>query len=137
MSAWYSINGSVLLRSCPEVDAIASKIRAHCDRDFAVSLEPRDAEIVEFSIEGVGEFAAGGVLGLDELLESLGPYSLEAAVLTGQYEDDPCELVVTPTAEAGATALSHFRLNQIKPMLQELIAQDRQSLVTLLQEPDS
>ncbi|HKM55636.1 MAG TPA: hypothetical protein VJY33_19680 [Isosphaeraceae bacterium] len=137
MSAWYSINGSVLLRSCPGVDAIASKIRAHCDRDFAVSLEPRDAEIVEFSIEGVGEFAAGGVLGLDELLESLGPYSLEAAVLTGQYEDDPCELVVASSKEAAAIALSHHRLNQIKPILQELNAQDRESLVTLLLEPGS
>ncbi len=137
MSAWYSINGSVRVRRCPEVRAIAAKIREHCDRDFTVGLVPRDAEVDEFSIEGAGEFAAGGVLVLDELLESLGPYTLEAAVLTGEYENEPCELVVTPTAEAGATALSHFRLNQIKPMLQELTAQDRQSLVTLLQEPDS
>ena len=74
---------------------------------------------------------------LDELLESLGPYTLEAAVLTGEYENEPCELVVAPTAEAGATALSHHRLNQIKPMLQELTAQDRQSLVILLREPES
>jgi hypothetical protein len=42
-----------------------------------------DAEVGEFSIEGTGEFAAGGVLVLNELLESLGPYVVEAAVLTG------------------------------------------------------
>ena len=102
MSAWYSISGSVRVRRCPEVDAIAAKIREHCDRDFAVSLVPRDAEIDEFSIEGAGEFPLGGVLVLDELLESLGPYALEAAVLTGEYENEPCELVVAPTAEAGA-----------------------------------
>ena len=137
MSAWYAISGSVRVRRCPEVDAIAAKIREHCDRDFTVSLVPRDAEVDEFSIEGAGEFAAGGVLVLDELLESLGPYTLEAAVLTGEYENEPCELVVAPTAEAGATALSHYRLNQIKPMLQELTAQDRQSLVILMREPDS
>jgi len=137
MSAWYSISGSIPVRRCPEVDAIAAEIRAHCDRDFAVNLEPRDAEVDEFSIEGAGEFAAGGVLVLDELLESLGSYAVEAAVLTGEYENEPCELVVAPTVEAGATALSHFRLNQIKPMLRKLTAQDRQSLVTLLQEPDS
>jgi hypothetical protein len=137
MSAWYAIGGSIPVRRCPEVDAIAAKIREHCDRDFAVSLVPRDAEVDEFSIEGAGEFAAGGVLVLDELLESLGPYTLEAAVLTGEYENEPCELVVAPTAEVGVTALSRYRLNQIKPMLQELTAQDRQSLVILMREPDS
>jgi hypothetical protein len=94
-----------------------------------------DAEVDEFSIEGTGEFAAGGVLVLDEMLESLGPYAVEAAVLTGEYEHEPCELVVAPTTEAGATALSHHRLNQIRPMLHELNAQDRGSLATLLREP--
>jgi hypothetical protein len=136
MSAWYSISGSLRIRRCPEVDAIAAKIRELCDRDFAVHLEPTDAEIAEFSIEGSGEFAAGGVLGLDELLEALGPYAVEAAVLTGKYENEPYELVVAPTPEAGATALSHHRLDQIKPMLRELTAQDCESLVTLLREPD-
>ena len=62
MSAWYSISGTVRIQRCPEVDAIAAKIRAHCDRDFAVNLVPSG-----------GEFAAGGVLVLDETLESLGP----------------------------------------------------------------
>ena len=133
MSAWYSISGTVRVRRCPEVHAIAAKIRAHCDRDFAVNLVPMDAEVDEFSIEGTGEFAAGGVLVLDETLESLGPYAVEAAVLTGEYENEPYEL---PTTEAGATALSHHRLDQIKPMLRELTAQDRESLVTLLREPD-
>ena len=137
MSAWYAISGSIPIRRCPDVDAIAAKIREHCDRDFAISLVPRDAEVDEFSIEGSGEFAAGGVLVLDDLLESLGPYAVEAAVLTGEYEHEPCELVVAPTAEAGVTALSHHRLDQIKPMLLELTAQDRQSFVTLLREPDS
>jgi hypothetical protein len=45
-------------------------------------------------------------------------------------------LVIAPTAEAGATALSHHRLDQIRPMLHELTAQDRQSLVTLLRDWD-
>ncbi len=137
MSAWYAISGSVQVRRCPEVCAIAARILAHCDRDFAVRLAPQDSEFEEFTIEGAGEFAAGGVLVLDELLESLGPYALEAAVLTAEYENEPCELVIAPTSEAGATALSHYRMNQIKPMLQDLTAQDHQSLVILMREPDS
>ena len=136
MSAWYSINGGFPVRRCQEVNAIVAKIRACCDRDFAVNLVPSGGEVDEFSIDGVGEFAAGGVLVLDELLLSLGPYALDAAVLTGEYENEPCELVIAPTAEAGAIALSRHRLNQIRPMLHELNAQDRQSLVTHLQEPD-
>ena len=100
MSAWYSISGTVRVRRCPEVDAIAAKLRAHCDRDFAVNLVPMDAEVDDFSIEGTGEFAAGGVLVLDELLESLGPYAVEAAVLTGEYENEP---PVTSTRPSGST----------------------------------
>ena len=136
MSAWYSISGTVRVRRCPEVDAIAARIRVHCERDFAVNLVPMDAEVEEFSIEGTGEFAAGGVLVLDETLESLGPYAVEAPVPTGEYENEPCEVVVASSKAAAATALSHHRLDQIKPMLRELTAQDRESLVTLLREPD-
>jgi hypothetical protein len=94
MSAWYSLSGTIQVRRCPEVDAIVAEIRAHCDRDFAVDLVPSGGEVDEFSIDGVGEFAAGGVKVLDELLESLSPYSLEAAVLSCEYEEDACELVV-------------------------------------------
>ena len=42
----------------------------------------------------------------------------------------------TPTTEAGATVLSHHHLDQIKAMLRELTAQDRETLVTLLREPE-
>ena len=136
MSAWYSMNGTVRVRRCREAAAVVAKIQSHCDQNFTVALAAEDDEMDQFSIEGAAEFAAGGVLILDELLLSLGPYALEAAVLTGEYENEPCELVIAPTAEAGAIALSHHRLNQIRPMLHELNAQDRHSLVELLRMPD-
>ena len=60
MSAWYSINGGFPVRRCPEANTIAAEIRAHCDRDFAVDLVPSGGEVDEFSIDGVGEFAAAG-----------------------------------------------------------------------------
>src|SRR5450759_1011820 len=114
MSAWYSLSGTVQVQRCHEVDAIIAKIRSHCGHHFDVDLVPVGSETDEFSIEGAGEFAAGGVLKLDSLIQSLGPHALEAAVLTGEYENEPCELVVAPTAEVGATALSRHRLDQIK-----------------------
>jgi hypothetical protein len=135
MSAWYSIIGTFPVRRCQEANAIVAQIRACCDRDFAVNLVPSGGEVDEFSIEGMGEFAAGGVQALDELPESLGPYSLEAAVLSCQYEEDARGPVVASSKEAAAIALSHHRLNHIRPMLQELNARDRESLVTLLREP--
>jgi hypothetical protein len=137
MSAWYSLRGTIRVRTCPEVDDIAMKIRALCDDDFEVDIVAIDAEIADFSIEGAGQFATLCVLELDDLIVSLGPYAMEAAVMIGEYENDPCELVVSPTTEAGAVALSNHRLNQIKPLLLELTAQDRLSLVTLLREAGS
>jgi hypothetical protein len=91
---------------CHEVEAIIAEIRSHCGRHFAFDVDviPVDSEIDEFSIEGTAEFAAGGELKLDTLIDSLGPHALEGAVLTGNYDNEPCELAVAPTAEAGAIA---------------------------------
>jgi hypothetical protein len=132
MSAWYSLHGTVRVRASPVVDEVIAKIRTHCDRDFAVNLAPVDSETGEFSIEGTGEFAAGGVLVLDELIMSLGPHTVEPAVLTGTYENEPCELVVASSDQAARTALSRLRLEQIKPSLCELTAEDKKLLVDLL-----
>jgi hypothetical protein len=132
LSAWYSLHGSVRVRASPDIDATIAKIRAHCDRGFEVTLVPVDPDISVFSIEGAREFAAGGVLALDELIVSLGPQTIEAAVLTGEYENEPCELMVAPTPHAARSALSRHRLDQIKPALRELTAEDKKSLVDLL-----
>ena len=139
MSAWYSMNGTVRVRRCREVAAVVAKIQSHCDQNFTVALaaEAEDDQMDQFSIEGAGEFAAGGVLILDELLLSLGPYALDAAVLTGEYENEPCELVIAPTPEAAFSALSRHRLEQIKPALRELNTEDKKSLVALLTDQDA
>ena len=137
MSACYSMHGTVRVRASPDVDAIVARIREHCDRDFEVTLVPVDPEISVFSIEGAGEFSSGGVLVLDELIVSLGPHAVEAAVFTGEYESEPCELVVAPTAETAFIALSRHRLDQIKPALRELTAEDKKSLVDLLTDQDA
>jgi hypothetical protein len=134
MSAYYSMHGTVRVRASPDVYAIITKIRDHCDRDFEVNLEQVDPEVSVFSIEGAGEFSAGGVLALDELIVSLGPHTVEAAVFTGDYESEPCELVVAPTPQEGRSALSRHRLDQIKPALRELTTEDKKSLVALLMD---
>ena len=132
MSAYYSMHGTLRVRASPDVDAIVARIRDHCDRDFEVVLEQVDSGINVFSIEGAGEFSSGGVLALDELIVSLGQHAVEAAIFAGEYECAPCELVVAPTPEAAFSALSRYRLEQIKPSVCELTDEDKKSLVALL-----
>ena len=135
MSAWHSLSGSVRVRRCHEVEAIIAVIRSHCGRylAFDVDVIPVDSETGEFSIEGTAEFAAEGELKLDTLIDSPGPHAFEGAVLTGNYDNEPCELAVALTAE-GAIAVSRHRLNQIKPLISDLTTEDRESFAALLQE---
>jgi hypothetical protein len=137
MSAYYSMHGTLRVRASLAVDVIVSRLKEHCDRDFEVALVPVDPEISVFSIEGAGEFSSGGVLALDELIVSLGPHAVEAAVFTGEYESEPCELVIAPTPETACSAISRHRLEQIKPALGELTAEDKKSLVALLTDQDA
>jgi hypothetical protein len=136
MSAWHSLSGSVRVRRCHEVEAIIAVIRSHRGRHFAFDVDviPVDSETDEFSIDGTAEFAAEGELKLDTLIDSLGPHALVGAVLTGNYDNEPCELAVAPTAEAGAIAVSRHRLIQIKPLMSDLTTEDRESFAALLQE---
>jgi hypothetical protein len=135
MSALYSLTEKLRVRSCPEVQTIVARIRDHCETDFDVELAPTDAGGGRFSIDGAAEFAAGGVSLLEELLISLGPFTREGDVLSGQYDGEPCELVVGSTEEACSLALSCHRLEQIRSMARELVARDRRALVAWLQEP--
>jgi hypothetical protein len=77
------------VRASPDVDAIVARIRNHCDRDFDVTLVPVDPEISVFAIEGAGQFAAGGVLVLDELIMSLGPWPLRRPFSRGITRTSP------------------------------------------------
>jgi hypothetical protein len=55
-------------------------------------------------------------------------------VLTGNYDNERCELAVAPTAEAGAIAVSRHRLIQIKLLMSDLTTEGRESFAALLQE---
>jgi hypothetical protein len=55
-------------------------------------------------------------------------------VLTGNYDNEPFELAIAPTAEAGAMAVSRHRLSQLNPLMSDLNMEDRESFASLLQE---
>src|SRR6516164_1558963 len=84
-----------------------------------------EADQLEISVEGGSLSSQGRVLGIEELLTSLGPFALEGAVFSGESDGQPWELVVAPTEEAGRVALSHSRLEEIDPLVDDLTPDDR------------
>ena len=84
-------------------------------------------------MEGGSLFPTGYVLGIEELLCSLGPFASEGAVFSGDCDGQPWEVVVAPSEEAGRVALSQSRLEEIDPLVDDLTAEDRARLVAKLQ----
>ena len=62
------------------------------------------------------------MLGIEELLCSLGPFASEGAVFSGDCDGQPWEVVVAPSEEAGSVALSQSRLEEIDPLVDDLTA---------------
>jgi hypothetical protein len=89
MSSWYSICGWVRIRKCPEVDDIVKQLRDHCGEGIKLEVTDVEPANLEISVEGGSLFNRGYVLGIEELLNSLGPSALDAAVLSGDYEASP------------------------------------------------
>jgi hypothetical protein len=67
------------------------------------------------------------------LLRALAHYACEAAVFEGVYDYDPVEIIIALPGEAGRIAMSHLRLGQIEPLLEELVPDDRASLIEHVQ----
>ena len=121
MSSWYTICGWVRVRKCAEVEDIIKQLQDRCGQG------------IEIGVEGGSLFAKSYVLGIEELLRSLGPYALVGAVFGGECDGQPWEVVVAPSEEAGRVALSQSRLEEIDPLVDDLTAEDRARLVAKLQ----
>jgi hypothetical protein len=117
------------------VTAIIAKIQDHCGDDLRIdAAESEDGEL-GITLEGCVEFAAGGAMKLDEMVQSLGPYALEAAIFSGVYDYDPCEFIVAPPGDDGRIAISRLRVDRIKPLIDDLCTEDRRRLAEELSRP--
>jgi len=132
MSTWYSICGWVRVRKCAEVEDILRQLEDRCGDGIKIDVSGDEPDQFEISVEGGSLFPRGYVLGIEELLESLGPFALEGAVFSGECDGQPWEVVVAPTEEAGRVALSQSRLEEIDPLVDDLTAEDRARLVEKL-----
>ena len=133
MSNWYTICGWVRVRKCPEVEDILRQLRDRCGEGIKVEVTEVEPAQLEISVEGGSLFSRGYVLGIEELLESLGPFASEGAVFGGECDGQPWEVVVAPSEQAGQVALSQCRLEEIDPLVDDLTAEDRARLVAKLQ----
>src|SRR5271157_3969524 len=133
MSTWYSICGWIRVRKCAEVDDIKKQLGDRCGQGIKVGVSDVEPDQLEISVEGSSLFPRGYVLGIEELLNSLGPFALEGAVFASDSDGQPWEVVVAPSEEAGRVALSQSRLEEIDPLVDDLTAEDRARLVAKLQ----
>jgi hypothetical protein len=133
MSGWYTICGWVRVRKCAEVEEIIKQLRDRCGQGIEIDAEDVELDQLEIGVEGGSLFAKDDVLGIEELLEALGPYALVGAVFGGECDGHPWEVVVAPPEEAGRVALSQSRLEEVDPLVDDLTTEDRARLVAKLQ----
>jgi hypothetical protein len=95
------------------------------------------ADELQVCVEGCSDVPATLTAEIEELLRSLGPYASEGAVFSGDCDGQPWELVVAPSEETGRIALSHCRLEEIDPLVDELTVEDRARLVAKIQASGS
>jgi hypothetical protein len=133
MSSWYTICGWVRVRKCAEAEDLIKQLQDRCGQGIEIDAEDVEPDQLEIGVEGGSVFATGYVLGIEELLEALGPYALVGAVFGGERDGQPWEVVVAPSEAAGRVALSESRLEEIDPLVDELTAEDRARLVAKLQ----
>jgi hypothetical protein len=133
MSSRFSICGWIRLNKCAEVDDIVKQLKERCGLGIEIDVSDVEPDQLEISVEGGSLFPRGYVLGIEELLESLGPFASEGAVFGGECDRQPWEVVVAPSEQAGRLALSESRLEEIDPLVDDLTAEDRARLVAKLQ----
>jgi hypothetical protein len=128
VSAFYEIFGTIVVHKCPKAEAIIARLRKGPAGEIEIDVRQDAPDLLAVSLQGGGTFAADRVLDLDRLLQSLGPYTLEPAVLATTYDGEDGELVVARTEQEAREELSRHRLDQIGALLRDVTPEDRAKL---------
>jgi hypothetical protein len=129
MSAFDGLYGTIRLRASPEVTEIIAGLKDYEILDTEIRGNPRG--VISVTLGGCGLLSHSAGIELQELVKSLGPYTLEPAILAMDYEHEEDILVVAQTEEAANSALSQHRLKQIVRLLQDVSPQDRVQLAQI------
>jgi hypothetical protein len=132
VSAFYEVFGTIRVRRCRAARAIIARLLKYDAGGIEIDVGEDEPGVLSVSLQGGGSFAAGGVLEFDQLLQSLGPYTLEPAVLAATYDSEDGELVVARNDAESRKTLSRHRLDQIDVLLREVMLEDRARLADRL-----
>ena len=135
MTDWYSLSGRVLLRQCPEANAMVAQLRDLCQDGLGIITKELSSNQMELTVQGHAELAEATVREIERLLESLGPFAPDAEVFEGQFNHLPREVVVVRPGDDGRVLLSGHRLGQIRDLIADLVPDHRAWLIDLLREP--
>jgi hypothetical protein len=133
VSAFYEIYGTIRVRKCPKAIAIIARLEDFPQYGIELDINKCEPGILAVSLEGGSSFAAGEVLDFDKLLQSLGPYVVEPAILITDYEGDEGELIVARSDVESTEMLSRHRVDQIEVLLRDVTPEDRAKLADKLE----
>jgi hypothetical protein len=134
LTDWYSLSGRILLRHRPEVGAILAQLRELCQDGIGVVTRELDRDRIKLTVQGHAELAEASVRETERLLESLGPFALDAGVFEGQFNHQPRAVVVVRPGDDGRVLLSGYRMGQIRDLIADLVPDHRAWLIDLLRE---
>jgi hypothetical protein len=132
MSAWYSLSGSIQVRQCPEAEAVIARLKDHRDGGIEVDVHESAPGVLAVSLGGGALISGDGARNCDELVQSLGPYVTEPAIVETVYESEACDLVVARSEAEAEETLSRHRVAQIELLLREVTPEDRAKLADRL-----
>jgi hypothetical protein len=132
VSAFYQIAGTIRVHKCPEAGAIIERLRGHLGGGIEVDVHECAPGHLEVLLGGGALVSGDGAHECDELVQSLGPYVAEPAIVETVYESEASDLVVARTEAEAAEMLSRHRVEQIEVLLREVTPEDRAKLADRL-----
>ena len=130
MGCSYSITGTIRVRKCPEVDALLKDLKSICPNFM---LDVRDEETnSRICIEGGDHFSWAGTREIDETLEKLSPFCVEAACLETECEGERSELYIGDEEQVRQARSLHV-LNRIKREAEHLAPKELAEAIQCLQ----
>jgi len=131
MSAWFSLNGMLVVRKSPDIEDTIKELRELLNED---GLEVKEQEAtITLDFHESNDHGYGVVSNIASLLAGLQPYVIGAAALDATLDDDKFLIVVGETEAKAQVDLSETLLvNRVLPHINYLTDQAARRLIVKL-----
>ena len=136
MGCWYSLDGKIRVKDTRKVNEILAELHQELPSDIEIEFDRTVAGEITVNIQGGSYMSYSLCTELDDIIQSLGPYTIEPAMVKYEYEGSAGELYVGPenTREAKESAAS---LEKIEGLLADLTDEDREKLINMMMDHNS